>query len=64
MRRGTQLKNHLMKLLFCLKHFSRLLCIQQRGIYEDKDIADMDQTSLPFILDDKTTYSTTNVKDA
>ena len=32
-------------------------------LYQANDIANMDQTPLPFILDDKKAYARTNVKD-
>ena len=36
---------------------SKLLRIRRRGVYQTKDIANMDQTPLPFVLDDEKTYA-------
>ena len=39
------------------KFHSKLLRVRRRGVYQTKDIANMDQTPLPFVLDDGKTYS-------
>ena len=47
-----------------LKTFHRYLSYLRRsGTYQLADIANMDQTPLPFILDDKITHETTGSKD-
>ena len=40
-----------------------LLRVRESGVYQDADIANMDQTPLPFVLDDGKTYNTTGAKD-
>ena len=39
------------------KFHSKLLRVRRRGVYQTKDIANMDQTPLPFVLDDGKTYA-------
>ena len=39
------------------KFHSKLLRVRRRGVYQTKDIANMDQTPLPFVLDDEKTYT-------
>ena len=39
------------------KFHSKLLRVRRRGIYQTKDIANMDQTPLPFVFDDGKTYA-------
>ena len=39
------------------KFHSKLLRVCRRGVYQTKDIANMDQTPLPFELDDGKTYA-------
>ena len=39
------------------KFRSKLLRFRRRGVYQTKDIANMDQTQLPFVLDDGKTYA-------
>ena len=34
-----------------------MLRVCRRGVYQTKDIANMDQTPLPFVLDDGKTYA-------
>ena len=46
-----------------LTFHKRLLQVRSSGVYQAKDIANMDQTPLPFILDDNKTYVTTSSKD-
>ena len=46
-----------------LKFHKQLMKVRKNGVYTLKDIANMDQTPLPFILDDGKTYSVTNEKD-
>ena len=36
---------------------SKLLRVRRRGVYQTKDIANMNQTPLPFVLDDGKTYA-------
>ena len=37
--------------------------IRRRGVYQLKDLANMDQTPLPFVLDDGKTYDKTGVDE-
>ena len=46
-----------------LNSHKRLIKVRRRGVYLLSDIANMDQTPLPFILDDGKTYNETNEKD-
>ena len=39
------------------KFHSKLLRVHRRGVYQTKDIGNMDQTPLPFVLDDGKTYA-------
>ena len=39
------------------KFHSKLLRVHRRGVYQTKDIANMDQTPLPSVLDDRKTYA-------
>ena len=39
------------------KFHLKLLRVRGRGVYQTKDIANMDQTPLPFVLDDGKTYA-------
>ena len=39
------------------KFHSNLLRVGRRGVYQTKDIANMDQAPLPFVLDDGKTYA-------
>ena len=39
------------------KFHSKLLRVRKRGVYQTKDIANMDQTPLPFVLDDGKFYA-------
>ena len=39
------------------KFHSKLLRVPRCGVYQTKDIANMDQTPLPFVLDDGKTYA-------
>ena len=39
------------------KFHSKLLRVRRRDVYQTKDIASMDQTPLPFALDDGKTYA-------
>lgn len=45
------------------KFHKYLLRVRHRGKYQLKDIANMDQTPLPFILDDGKTFAVTGEKD-
>ena len=45
------------------KFHSHLLKVRGRGTYQLCDIANMDQTPIPFILDDCKTYASTGSKD-
>ena len=45
------------------KFHSKILCERKRGKYEDCDIANMYQTSLPFVLDDGKSYDSTGAKE-
>ena len=45
------------------KFHAKHLRERQRGKYEDCDIANMDQTPLPFVLDDGKTYSVAGAKE-
>ena len=45
------------------KFYSKILCKQKRGKYEDCDTANTDQTPLPFILDDGKSYDSTGAKE-
>ena len=38
------------------KFHSKLLRVHRRGVYQTKDITNMDQTALPLVLDDGKTY--------
>ena len=38
------------------KFHPKLLRVSRRGVYQTKDSANMDQTPLPFLLDDEKTY--------
>ena len=44
-------------ILAITKFYSKLLRVRRRGVYQLKDIANMDQTPLPFVLDDGKTYA-------
>ena len=39
------------------KFHSKLLRVRRRGVYQTKDIANMDQTPLPFVHEDGKTYA-------
>ena len=39
------------------KFHSKLLRVRRRGVYQTKDIVNMDQIPLPFVLDDGKTYA-------
>ena len=39
------------------KFYSKALRTQRCGTYQIKDIANMDQTPLPFVMDDEKTYT-------
>lgn len=52
-----QLRNTIMKF------HSKILREQKRGKYEDCDTANMDQTPLPFVLDDGKSYDSTGAKE-
>ena len=39
------------------KFHSKLLRVRRRGVYQTKDIANTDQTPLPFVLDDGKTFA-------
>ena len=45
------------------KFHQKLLCERIRGKFQLKDIANMDQTPLPFVLDDSRTYDTVGAKE-
>ena len=39
------------------KFHSKLLRVRRRCVYQTKDIANIDQTPLPFVLDDGKSYA-------
>ena len=39
------------------KFHSKVLCVRRRGVYQTKEIANIDQTPLPLVLDDGKTYA-------
>ena len=45
------------------KFHSKLLRVRRRGVYQTKDIADIDQTPLPFVLDDGKTYADKGISE-
>ena len=45
------------------KFHAKLFCVRRRGKFELSDIANMDQTPLPFVLDDGKTYNDKGEKE-
>ena len=45
------------------KFHSKLLRVRRPGVYQTKDIANMDQTPLPFVLENGKTYADKGISE-